>query len=151
MDSKTSAKAIVQPYLFFGGRCDEALEFYKKALGAQVGMLMRFKDSPEALPPNMPPGSENRVMHTSFRVGDTVIMASDGCDQNASFNGFSLSLTFDNESDADRVFGLLSEGGKVQMPMSKTFWSPRFGMLTDRFGVAWMVGVAHDQGEHGKN
>ncbi len=148
MDSKAPTKVVIQPYLFFGGRCEEAIEFYKKALDAKVGMLMRFKDSPEALPPNMPSGSENRIMHASFHVGEQVIMASDGCDEGSSFSGFSLSLTFANEHDADRVFGLLSEGGNVQMPMSKTFWSPRFGMLRDRFGVGWMVGVEH--GELGK-
>ena len=144
MTTKKSAPAVVQSYLFFGGRCDEALEFYRSALGAEIGMLLRFKDSPKSLPANMPPGSENWVMHTSFRIGETELMASDGCEPGGAFRGFSLSLSVASESEANRVFELLSAGGEVRMPMSKTFWSPRFGMLTDQFGVAWMVSVAHE-------
>ena len=134
----------VETYLFFDGRCEEAIEFYKKVLGAEVAMLMRFKDSPEPPQPGMiPPGSENKIMHVSFRVGDTTVMASDGrCTGQANFQGFSLSLTVANEAEADRKFAALAEGGQVQMPMAKTFWSPRFGMVTDRFGVGWMVSVA---------
>jgi PhnB protein len=133
----------VEPYLFFNGRCEEAVEFYKKALGAEVAMLMRFKDSPEPHGPGMlPPGSENKVMHVSFRVGNTTVMASDGfCKGQTDFQGFSLSLTVSNEADADRVFSALADGGQVQMPLNKTFWSPRFGMVTDRFGLGWMVTV----------
>jgi PhnB protein len=133
----------VEPYLFFNGRCEEAVEFYKKALGAEVAMLMRFKDSPEPHAPGMlPPGSENKVMHVSFRVGHTTVMASDGfCKGQTDFQGFSLSLTVSNEADADRVFSALADGGQVQMPLNKTFWSPRFGMVTDRFGLGWMVTV----------
>ena len=133
----------VEPYLFFNGRCEEAVEFYKKALGAEVAMLMRFKDSPEPHAPGMlPPGSENKVMHVSFRVGDTTVMASDGfCKGQTDFQGLSLSLTVSNEAEADRVFGALAGGGQVQMPLNKTFWSPRFGMVTDRFGLGWMVTV----------
>src|SRR5262249_39662497 len=131
----------VHPYLFFDGRCEEALDFYRKALGAEVAMLMRFKDSPEPHQPGMiPPGSENKVMHTSFRIGDTTVMASDGrCQGRPSFQGFSLSVTARNEADAERMFAALGEGGQVQMPMTKTFFSPRFGMVADRFGVSWMV------------
>jgi PhnB protein len=134
----------VEPYLFFNGRCEEALEFYKKTLGAEVTMLMRFKDSPEPQPPGMiPPGSENKIMHVSFRIGDATVMASDGrCTGQASFQGFSLSLTVPNEAEADRKFAALAEGGQVQMPLTKTFWSPRFGMVADRFGVGWMISVA---------
>jgi len=134
----------VETYLFFDGRCEEAIEFYKKVLGAEVTMLMRFKDSPEPPQPGMiPPGSENKIMHVSFRVGDTTVMASDGrCTGQANFQGFSLSLTVANEAEADRKFAALAEGGQVQMPMAKTFWSPRFGMVTDRFGLGWMVSVA---------
>jgi PhnB protein len=134
----------VQAYLFFAGRCEEAVEFYKKALGAEVEMLMRFKDSPEPPQPGMvPPGSENKIMHVSFRIGDSMVMASDGrCEGAPSFQGFSLSLTVANEAEAGRVFAALSEGGQVQMPLSKTFWSPRFGMVSDRFGVGWMISVA---------
>jgi len=134
----------VETYLFFDGRCEEAIEFYKKTLGAETTMLMRFKDSPEPLQPGMiPPGSENKIMHVSFRIGDTMVMASDGrCTGQANFQGFSLSLTVANEAEADRKFAALAEGGQVQMPMAKTFWSPRFGMVTDRFGIGWMVSVA---------
>jgi PhnB protein len=134
----------IQPYLFFNGRCEEAVEFYKKALGAEVMMLMRFKDSPEPPQPGMiPPGSENKIMHTSLRIGDTTVMASDGrCEGGSSFQGFSLSLTVVNEAEARRTFAALSEGGQVQMPLTKTFWSPCFGMLSDRFGVGWMISVA---------
>ena len=133
----------VEPYLFFNGRCEEAVEFYKKALGAKVAMIMRYKDSPEPHAPGMlPPGSENKVMHVSFRVGDTTVMASDGfCKGQTEFQGLSLSLTVSNEAEADRVFAALADGGQVQMPLNKTFWSPRFGMVTDRFGLGWMVTV----------
>ena len=134
----------VEPYLFFNGHCDEVVEFYKKSLGAEVTMLMRFKDSPEPHPPGtVPPGAENNVMHASFRIGDTTVMASDGCSTGqANFQGFSLSLTVANEAEADRKFAALADGGQVQMPLAKTFWSPRFGMVTDRFGVGWMIIVA---------
>jgi len=132
---------LVQSYLFFDGRTEEAIEFYKKALGAKVEMVMRYKEAPEAPPPGMvPPGSENKVMHSSFRIGETVVMASDGnCTGKPAFNGFSLSITVANEVEADRVFAALSDGGQVQMPLGKTFFSPKFGMVADRFGVSWMV------------
>ena len=131
----------VQSYLFFDGRCEEALNFYRKAAGAEVEMMMRFKDSPEPCPEGMvPPGSESKVMHSSFRIGDTMVMASDGrCQGKPSFQGFSLSVSAANEAEADRLFAALGEGGQVQMPKSKTFFSPRFGMVADRFGVSWMV------------
>jgi PhnB protein len=134
---------IVQPYLFFGGRCQEAVEFYRTALGAQVDMLMLHKDSPEQPPPGMlPPGFENKVMHTSFRIGGTTVMASDGCGEASNFNGFSLSLAVPTEAEAERAFAALANGGNITMPLTKTFWSPKFGMLTDRFGVGWMVTIA---------
>jgi PhnB protein len=131
----------VQPYLFFDGRCEEAIEFYRKMLGAEVLMLMRFRDSPDPPPPGMiPPGSEDKVMHASLRIGETEVMASDGrCMGEPSFQGVSLSLSVPSEADADRLFNLLAEGGQVQMPIGKTFFSPRFGMVSDRFGVSWMV------------
>ena len=134
----------IEPYLFFDGRCEEAIEFYKNALGAEVLMLMRFKDSPEPHPPGMlPPGSENKVMHVSLRVGDATVMASDGrCTGQANFQGFCLSLTAVNQGEAERIFGALAAGGQVQMPLGKTFWSPCFGMVSDRFGVGWMINVA---------
>jgi PhnB protein len=134
----------IEPYLFFNGRCEEAIEFYKKALGAEVLMMMRFKDSPEPPAPGMvPPGSDNKIMHLCMRVGDANVMASDGrCAGQTSFQGFSLSLTAADEADAKRKFAALAEGGQVQMPLAKTFWSPCFGMVADRFGVGWMVSVA---------
>ena len=135
-------KTLIQPYLMFGGRCEEALEFYRTALGAQIDMLMRYKDSPEPPPPGMlPPGFENKVMHASFRIGDNILMASDGCEEGQRYSGFSLSIAVATEAEADRFFTALSDGGQVQMPLAKTFWSPRFGMLTDRFGIGWMINV----------
>jgi PhnB protein len=133
----------IQPYLMFGGRCQEALDFYSKALGAQVDMLMLFKDSPDPTPPGMlPPGFENKVMHCSFRIGGNTIMASDGCSEESNaFKGFSLSYTVASEADAKKIFAALSDSGQVQMPLTKTFWSPCFGMLTDRFGIGWMIMV----------
>jgi PhnB protein len=134
----------VQPYLFFDGRCEEALEFYKKALGAEVKVLLRFKDNPEPQPGMTPPGAENKVMHANFRIGDTEMLASDGrCLGQPKFQGFSLSLWAKTEAEADKKFAALADGGQVQMPLAKTFFSPRFGMLSDRFGVAWMVLVGH--------
>jgi PhnB protein len=132
---------LVQAYLSFDGRCEEALEFYKRALGAEVQMVMRFKDAPQAPAPGMvPPGSENKIMHSALRVGETLVMASDGrCVGAPSFKGFCLSLTVANETEADKVFAALADGGQVQMPLGKTFFSPRFGMVNDRFGVPWMV------------
>jgi PhnB protein len=134
----------VQPYLFFDGRCEEAVEFYKSALGAEVATLMRYKDSPEPPQPGCaPPGAENKVMHASFRIGQTTVMASDGqCLGKPSFQGFSLSLAVPTDAEAERLFAALAEGGHVQMPLTKTFFSSRFGMVADRFGVCWMVIVA---------
>ncbi len=136
------SNTLIQPYLMFGGRCEEALEFYRTALGAQIDMLMRYKDSPEAPPPGMlPPGFENKVMHAGFRIGSNVLMASDGCEHGQEFKGFSLSISVTDTAEAERYFTALSDGGTVQMPLAKTFWSPCFGMLTDRFGISWMINV----------
>jgi PhnB protein len=134
---------IIQPYLFFNGSCEEAVEFYRKALGAEVEIMMRFKDSPEPHQPGMvPPGFENKIMHASFRIGETTVMASDGCSaEKPSFQGFSLSLSVPSESEADRAFAALAEAGQVRMPLTKTFWAPRFGMGADRFGIGWMLTV----------
>lgn len=134
----------VQPYLFFDGRCEEAVEFYKQALGAEVTMLVRFKDSPEPQPPGMvPPGAEDKVMHASFCIGDSTVMASDGqCLGKSSFQGFSLSISASDAAEAERLFKALGDGGQVQMPLTETFFSPRFGMVADRFGMCWMVNVA---------
>lgn len=134
---------VIHPYLFFNGCCEQAVEFYRKALGAKVEMMMRFKESPEPPPPDkVPPGYENKIMHTSFRVGATTVMASDGCaSEKPDFRGFSLSLAVTSEAEADRVFAALADGGRITMPLEKTFWSPRFGMLEDRFGLGWMIMV----------
>jgi PhnB protein len=134
----------VQPYLFFDGRCEEALEFYRRVLGAEVLGLMRFKDTPEPHAPGMvPPGAENKVMHGSFRIGETTVLASDGqCGGRPNFQGFSLSLTVPTAAEAERLFTALADGGQVQMPLTKTFFSARFGMVADRFGVSWMLYVA---------
>ncbi|MBA3315538.1 MAG: VOC family protein [Planctomycetota bacterium] len=131
----------VQSYLNFDGRCEEALEFYKRTLGATVSCLMRFSESPEPCDPNMvPPGNEHKVMHSSFKVGETELMASDcGCQGKATFQGVSLALSAPKVAEAERLFAALGEGGQVQMPMTKTFFSPRFGMVADKFGVSWMV------------
>ncbi len=133
----------VQSYLNFNGRCEEALEFYKQALGGQTVMLVRFKDMPDPKPPGMiPPGTENKVMHARFRIGDTVLLASDGQGAGTpAYEGMSLSITADDEAAAERIFTALADGGQVRMPLAKTFFSPRFGMLADRFGVPWMVYV----------
>lgn len=133
----------VQPYLFFDGRCEEAINLYRKAAGAEVIMLLRFKESPEPPQPGMiPPGAENKVMHAALRIGDSTVLMSDGhCRGKPNFQGVALSLTVANEAEADRVFGALGDGGQVQAPLSKTFFSPRFGMVADRFGVTWMVYV----------
>jgi PhnB protein len=135
----------VQPYLFFDGRCEEALDFYKEKLGAKVEMLARYKDAPPSEQQNiMQAGAGNKVMHATLRIGDTTLFASDGqCQGKPSFEGFSLSLNAANEAEADRLFNALADGGQVRMPMSKTFFSPRFGTLADRFGVGWMVIVMH--------
>lgn len=134
----------VQPYLFFEGRCEEAIAFYRSALGAEVAMLMRFRDSPEPPAPGMvPPGAEDRVMHASLRIGETNVMMSDGgCGDVSGFRGFSLSLMPPDAARAEELFAALAEGGQVQMPLTKTFFSPCFGMVTDRFGVSWMIHVS---------
>jgi PhnB protein len=127
----------VQSYLYFEGRTEEALKFYEKAIGAKVDMLMRFKEAPEG---SCTPGTEDKVMHAAFTVGDTQLLASDGRVQPpAKFNGISLTLNAKTEAEAAKLFGALSDGGQVQMPLTKTFFSPSFGMVGDRFGVTWMV------------
>ncbi|HTT10293.1 MAG TPA: VOC family protein [Burkholderiaceae bacterium] len=132
---------LVQTYLSFEGRCEEALEFYRRAAGAEVQMLMRFKESPEPAPEGaVPRGTENKVLHAAFKIGETVVLASDGrCSGKADFKGFGLTISVNDSAAADKVFAALSDGGQVTMPLGKTFWSSRFGMLTDRFGVCWMV------------
>ena len=141
MNQTQAAAQQVQPYLFFDGRCEEAIEFYKVTLGAKVEGLMRFKDSPDPVPPGMcGPNSDDKVMHSAFRIGDTLIMASDGmAGGKPEFKGFSLSVNAADAAEADRMFAALGKGGSVTMPLGKTFFSPRFGMVTDKFGVGWMV------------
>jgi len=132
----------ITPYLFFGGRCEEALNYYRTALGAEVEMIMRFNESPEPTPPGMlEAGFEKKVMHSSFRIRGIQLMASDGCDSKSRPGGFRLALAVPNEADANQFFNALADGGKVEMPLTKTFWSPCYGMLTDRFGLEWMVMV----------
>lgn len=133
----------LQPYLFYAGRCEEALEFYKKAVNAKVDMVMRFNESPDPVPDGMlQEGFENKIMHSSFSVGPIKLMASDGCNDKSSFDGFRLALTMPTQDDAHRVFNALSEGGNVDMPLTRTFWSPCYGQVTDKFGLGWMVMVA---------
>ncbi len=135
----------IQPYLFFEGRCEEAADYYRRTLGAEVTMLMRFKDAPPQPTGEcvVPPEAAEKVMHMSLRIGETTILASDGrCQGKPNFQGFALSLTVANEAEAERLFNALGDGGQVQMPLAKTFFSPRFGMVADRFGVSWMVYVA---------
>ncbi len=134
--------SFVQPYLFFGGRCEEALEFYKSSIGAEVQMFLRYSDSPDPMPPGtLPEGYESKVMHASFKVGSTFLLASDGCGGNDTFGGFFLSLSLATEAEVDCAFHALAAEGHVTMPLAKTFWSPRFGMLKDKFGMGWMVTV----------
>jgi PhnB protein len=129
---------LVQPYLSFEGRCEEAVEFYRTAVDAKVLMMMRFKESPDQS--MVSPGSADKVMHTCMQIGDSQVMASDGrCSGQPSFGGISLSLTVADDAEAERRFAALQDGGQVTMPLTKTFFSSKFGMLADRFGVNWMV------------
>ena len=138
----------IEPYLFFNGRCEEAIAFYQQTLGAEVQLLMRNRESPvpQSDAPEdcrLPPGTEDKVMHATLRIGNSNVMVSDGlCDGKPVFEGFRLSFTVADAAAADRIFNALGAGGSVQMPLAKTFWSPCFGMLTDRFGVGWMVSAA---------
>jgi PhnB protein len=128
----------IEPYLFFEGRTEEALEFYKSKLGAKVEAMIRYKENPE--PKYNPPNSDNKVMHALFRIGDTKVMASDGnCAGKPSFQGFALTLNASDAEDAKRRFNALAEGGQVQMPLGETFFAKSFGMVADRFGMNWMV------------
>ena len=135
-------KTFIEPYLFFGGRCEEALEFYREAVGAKVGYVMRYNESPQPVPEGMlQPGFENKIMHCTFQVGDTTLMASDGCFEDSGFKGFNLSLVLPNAQEVEKAFDILCAGGQISMPLAPTFWSPLFGMLTDKFGVGWMLSV----------
>lgn len=139
----TSAAVIIEPYLFFPGTCEEAIEFYKTALDATCDCVMRYSDSPEPAPPGtVQPGFENKVMHATFHVGGSAIMASDdGCGEARPFGGFSLTIALSDKEQATKYFNALAEGGAVTMPLGETFWSPLFGSVTDKFGVNWMINV----------
>jgi PhnB protein len=133
----------IQPYLFFEGKTEEAIEFYKKAIGASVDMMMRVKDMPPSENTMLPPGNEEKILHASFKVGDDLIMASDGmCSGKPKFDGFSISYTVQTDAEAEKAFAALLEGGKVTQPLIKTFFASKFGMLVDKFGVHWMVATA---------
>ncbi|WP_440906120.1 VOC family protein [Catenovulum sp. SX2] len=135
------ANVQVQPYLFFAGRCEEAIEFYIEALDAELQLLMRFNESPEPMPEAMLPDDfDNKIMHASIKVGDSIVMMSDGVDVQNQFGGVSLSISCYSQEQAHKMFDGLAQGGEVQMPLTPTFWSPLFGSLTDKFGVSWMVG-----------
>jgi PhnB protein len=132
----------ITPYLFFSGRCEEALDFYREALGARIEVVMRYNESPDPIPPGMlQPGFESKIMHASFRIGEASLMASDGCDDKGNFAGFQLAMCVETEADAQRVFHALASTGSVSVPLGPTFWSPCFGMLTDKFNITWMVMV----------
>lgn len=134
------SRKFVQPYLFFGGQCENALAFYSSVVGVEIKALMRYSESPSPLPPGaIPQGFENKVMHCEFLIGETLLMASDGNSEGTSFSGFSLSLAVSTEAEAKQIFSALAEAGHVTMPIGKTFWSPCFGMLVDRFGMGWMI------------
>ena len=132
----------ITPYLFFGGRCDEAIAFYREALGAEVEMIMRFDEAPVGAPPGfLPAGFEKKVMHSALRIRGISLMLSDGCDFTANFDGFQLALSVPTEAEARTFFDALAQGGSVPMPLAPTFWSPLYGQVVDRFGLGWMVMV----------
>ena len=140
-------KVDIKQYLFFSGRCDEALNFYQQHLSAEITFLIRFNESPDPLPEDiLQEGFENKVMHAEFKLGNTSLMASDGCNDVEKFSGFRISLTLNDETEARRIFtALASKGGKIDMPLMKTFWSPLYGQVTDQFGVGWMVILPGDE------
>lgn len=134
---------LVEPYLFFNGRCEEAIECYRRIFGSPAAELMRYQDSPEPPPMPLPPDWGPKIMHGALRIGDTLVMASDGCSaEPAPFAGFSLSVTMPNAEAAALAFERLAEGGDIRMPLGATFFSPCFGMVADRFGICWMLIVA---------
>ena len=130
----------IQPYLTFNGRCEEAIDFYRRALGAEVNMMLRFNQAPDQ--GMVQPGMADKVMHADIKIGDGTVLMSDGmCTAQQGFEGFALSFTVNDEADAERRFNALADGGEVRMPIGKTFFSPRFGIVQDKFGVAWMIYV----------
>jgi PhnB protein len=142
MENIMNHQTILQPYIFFEGRCEEALEYYRQALGARILMQMRYKDSPEPLPPGCASIDPNLIMHAQFQIGSTIVMAADGRGaRQAKFEGFALSLTVPTEAEAERAFHGLADGGHIEAPLARTFFAASFGMVTDRFGLLWMVMV----------
>lgn len=143
MMNPAPALPLVQTYLFFSGKCEEALNFYAKHLGAKTGIMLRFNESPDPIPEGMiPAGFENKIMHCDFTIGSTTFMASDGClTSEAESTNFALSLMVKTQEEAQKTFNALAEGGKVLMPLDKTFWSPCYGQVKDRFGLVWMVTI----------
>lgn len=143
MNAETKDSETIQAYLFFSGDCEAAVDYYRTHLGAEVEMIMRFKESPEPPPPgSVPDNDEDKIMHGSLRIGGSRVMVSDGCSPDRpGFSGFALSLTAPDQAGAERMFAALSDGGEVQMPLGATFWSPLFGMVTDRFGIQWMLTI----------
>ena len=146
--STTNKDYSVAPYVFMGGTCAEAIEFYRKAVGAEVLMQMQYKDAPPGnSPPNMTPEWNSKIMHATIKIGGSTVLLSDGCPDTKKGEGFSLSLTVPNPAEAEKAYNALSKGGEVCMPLGKTFFSPAFGMLKDRFGVMWMVYVEQPHGK----
>lgn len=136
----------IQAYVFFQGRCDEALRFYGETLGAQVMFQMRYKDAPAEVKREADPKTDDMVMHASVKIGDSIVMMSDDCmSTNVTHSGFNLSLTADNAADAEKLFNALADGGQIRLPFQATFWSKGFGMVADRFGIGWMVTVPEGQ------
>lgn len=130
----------IQPYVFFDGRCEEALEFYQQSVGAEIGMLLRYRDNPD--PSTNPPGAEDNIMHGEMRIGESTVLVSDGhCGGSPTFEGFALTLIAKSVEESERLYKALEEGGQVLVPLGKSFFSPSFGMLTDQFGVMWLVYV----------
>lgn len=138
---------LIQPYLYFDGQCEEAIEHYRKALDAEVLMMMRFRESPEGGGSGSPPG--DKIMHAALRIGETTIFASDGfATGKPSFTGTRLSLSCSSDAEAARIFAALGRGGHVSQPLEKTFFASSFGMLEDRFGVPWMILVPRENQGH---
>ncbi|HEU5080977.1 MAG TPA: VOC family protein [Opitutaceae bacterium] len=146
MSTAVATALTLNAYLNFDGRCEEALNFYQKELGAKVTMLMRFKDSPEPADPSCGPIQPDKVMHCSFTIGESVIMASDcNAQGKVKFEGFSLAVAAPDEATVRKMFNALANGGQVCMPLDKTFFSPLFGVVSDKFGVSWMIMVQPQQ------
>lgn len=133
----------IEPYLFFNGHCEEALNFYREKLNAEITYMIRFKEMPEEAKQNAPcaEGMDDKIMHANFRIGDNHLMASDGCcdKDKTEFSGFSLSIAADTQEEGQKYMETLAEGGTVVMPYAATFWAKGFGMVQDKFGVLWMV------------